>query len=300
MKKSLAALAVLSTAAISQASLLVYDGFDYPAGQALLGQTNPGTGGNWLRAGSTNFADLTTVSGSLPVPPALGSTTGGALSITGNENGGSGENGTAARLALPSAVNSGTVYYSFVMRVDSLAGSNNNIGAFFVGLNNTSTSSTGAPNVVGTRLQMRIDPGNANDYDLGIFANHAATASATSWSGAMPVDGSTVFVVAAYTFNTASSNDDISSLWINPTAASLGAASAPAADFVDSTNTGTTDLATIASIILRQSTAPYLTMDELRVGTTWADVTLAPEPAPLSLLGLGTFALLRRRRTNRE
>jgi hypothetical protein len=41
----------------------------------------------------------------------------------------------------------------------------------------------------------------------------------------------------------------------------------------------------VASIILRQSPAPFVTVDEIRVGTDWASVT-APEPGTLTLVAL--------------
>ena len=110
----------------------------------------------------------------------------------------------------------------------------------------------------------------------------------------MPVDGSTLFLVGSYTFNP-NTGDDVSSLWINPSSGDLGAGSAPTADFADTT--GGTDLVSVGSILLRQSAAPHLTMDELRVGTSWADVTSpVPEPTTHTLLGLGALALMPQRR----
>lgn len=291
MKWALTAMAVLYSAAAVSAAPLIYEGFNYTGGQELTGNTNPSTGNTWLQAApnpaSTSLADINTIS---PGLTAMGYGAGGAVAITGNANGST--NGGADRLALPSQITSGTVYYSFAMRVDSLDGSNNGIGAFFIGLNNTGNSSqTSIPNVVGARLQARIDPNDANQYDLGIFANHSATAAASSWSAAMPVDGSTIFVVAAYTFNSSTNKDDVASLWINP--GNLGDATPPAADFTD---TGGTDLADVGSILLRQSVAPHVTLDELRVGTSWEDVTTVPEPACLGLVALAGLVAGSRRR----
>jgi hypothetical protein len=39
-----------------------------------------------------------------------------------------------------------------------------------------------------------------------------------------------------------------------------------------------------------------LTLDEIRVGTEWADVAPVPEPTALALFGLGAVGLLARRR----
>jgi len=37
-------------------------------------------------------------------------------------------------------------------------------------------------------------------------------------------------------------------------------------------------------------------VDEIRIGTTWGDMLIVPEPSSLSLLAVGGLALLLRRR----
>ena len=82
------------------------------------------------------------------------------------------------------------------------------------------------------------------------------------------------------TLNPAAS-DDVVKLWVNPSG--LGDATPPAEN-ATMTNTGGTDLASISKILIRQGSAtdtPELQFDEIRVGTTWAEVT-PPSTAGLS------------------
>jgi PEP-CTERM motif-containing protein len=72
----------------------------------------------------------------------------------------------------------------------------------------------------------------------------------------------------------------------------------PAATITDDSTGIGTDIG-VASIILRQSPAPFLTLDELRVGTTWGDVTPPlPEPSTFCLFMFGAIGLLTRRLRN--
>jgi hypothetical protein len=158
---------------------------------------------------------------------------------------------------------SGTVYYSFLLNVSSLGGINTN-GGYFTGFAEGSAST-----IFGATVWTKND--GAGGYNIGI--NPRTTAANTVWSGSNTI-GTTYLVVISYQMITGSTND-IVKMWINP---ALGT-SEPAA-LLTGTNTGT-DLANLNRILIRQdntSSTPFVQMDEIRIGTTWADVT--PNNAP--------------------
>jgi hypothetical protein len=288
--RRLAILFVCCFAISAQATLLVYEPFNYSnVGGPVLGQSTTG-GDTWVAAHATAAPTAINVaSGSLSVPSALGPSIGNSAEIDGVGNG----SGKAIRLPLGQTVNSGTVYYSFALRVDDLTGSNVLNGGLFMGLNDTAGSTTSNPGTIGARMQARDDPNEGSGtggaggtkYQLGVFNNVNATAAAMTGFPSLDI-GTTYFIVASYTFNPGT-GDDVSSVWINPSG--LGAASAPTPTM---TGTGGTDLADIESILLRQSPAPQLTLDELRVGTSWAGVTAIPEPSPIVVLLLVSALLV--------
>jgi hypothetical protein len=283
----LCAAIALTLASTAPAALIIYEPFDYPTG-SLEGQTNPSNGLSWLRAGtSANPSAINVASGNLAVPPTISTPVGNSATINGIGDG----SGSSTRLALGQTITSGSVYYSLAFRADALTGSNNTTGGFFIAFNNTGNSSqTTNPSVAPARIQSRIDPTDSSKYDLGIF-NAGATAAATSWSSGLDL-GVTHFIVAGYTFNTGSTTDDVASLWIDPNPSTFETSTPPTPTV---TSTGG-DVASIASILLRQSPAPYATLDELRIGTDWGAVTV-PEPATaVSLLIACTLVSLTKRR----
>jgi hypothetical protein len=287
--RHLAILVVLCCASSAHAALLVYEGFDYPVGQPVTGNVNPSNGQTWFQAGAvTRVNSISVASGNLTPPPQLQATSGESATINGVGN--TASNGIADRLSIGGAVSGDmTVYYSLMMRVDALTGSNNANGGFFIGLNNSVGAQAGSPTAAGARLQARIDPVDGTKYNLGIFNNRSAVAASTSWSPAQLSVGDPIFVVGSYDLNPGA-NNDVSRLWINP--GSLGGAE-PAPSAIDTV--AGTEFTQIASVLLRQSPAPWLTVDELRVGTTWEAVT-TPEPSSLSLVLIGSLLTCRRGR----
>jgi hypothetical protein len=295
MKKSIlvvlcAAFGALLHVGTAPAAFIAYEPFNGTTG-SLIGQTNASNGMSWLRAGTSATATaINEVSGNLTLTNGMPAPIGNSAAITGIGDG----SGSSARLALGQLITSGTVYYSFTLRADALTGSNNTIGGFFIAFNNTGNSSqTTNPSVTPARIQSRIDPTDATKYDIGVF-NITATAGSSSWAPALTI-GDTHFIVVGYTFNTGSATDDVASLWIDPNPSTFLPGTPPAP-----TVTGTGgDVASpgIQSLILRQSPAPYVTLDEIRIGTDWTSVTV-PEPATcVLLLSSCFFALVARRRS---
>ena len=200
-----------------------------------------------------------------------------------------GGNGESARFNMDSAVGSGTLYYSFILNISSapVAGSG---GVFWAGFNNSAGSQSTTPTTVATRVYSKAIGGG---FVLGT-SKSSSTTSDWVFDSTVRNLGDTLFVVGSYTFNTGSSSDDVSSMWINPDSSTFGG-SAPAPLLTASTGADIT-LSQIASFVLFDRSTAQLggTLDELRIGTSWADVT--PEPSVAALTGLGLLALATLRR----
>jgi hypothetical protein len=111
---------------------------------------------------------------------------------------------------------------------------------------------------------------NGTGFDIGLSTR---LTSDKAWSPAKSLN-TTYLIVAAYKFISGTTNDS-SYLWINPDVSTFGKSEpAPTLGAVNNT----TDLTGVARFFIRQdlaNTTPYIEMDELRIGTTWADVTRA-------------------------
>jgi len=178
---------------------------------------------------------------------------------------------------------SGSVYYSFILNVSSL-GTLNTTGGYFTGvIQSGSTTLFGA--AVWTRLST-----TAGRYNVGISTRSAA-ASTISWLAADLTPGTPCFIVGAYDM-VAGTGNDVARIWLNT--AAIGGAE-PAAD---ATAVPNTDLSSVARVFLRQDNAnatPFIEVDELRVGTTWAQVTpsgaASPTLSSTALTGFGNVCI---------
>ncbi len=249
------------------------NGTSYAVGTNLIGQTNA-QGLVWFAAGSGTGQPVI-ASGALSVP--------GLLPDSGNSITFSGAAGTSARLDFGTVStnsvlvgsNSLTVYYSMAFQVNSL-GLLSSTPAIVAGFNNAAGMQTNQPTVIGARLYARL---SGLGYNLGIDKADSV-AGDISWEPATYTVGTTYFVVAGYTFSgPANAGTDSASLWVNPSSSTFGAASAPAADLTTSAgpNLGSSSSSdVISSFLLREASTAQpgtMTVDELSIGLSWADVT---------------------------
>ncbi len=269
---------VLALVGSARGDALVYEPFDYPAGQLLTGQTNA-SGQGWINGGS-GVDDATIVPGGLTIP-GLAPPHGNCLT-----NGGA---GPGNRILFNTSLSSGTVYYSFALRLDKL-------GANFTGGTSFITAFGYQPGSTLTQVAQLFVRTNAAGTGGYVFGITKADANSVVFWPTVFTDGQTFFIVASYTFLAGSSTDDQVKLWISPDPLTFGSTSPPPAT-VTATITGS-DIEQIDRLNLRQNLASNIpeamTFDELRVATNWAGVTpaAAQVPLPFTITRVGTNAAL--------
>jgi hypothetical protein len=159
---------------------------------------------------------------------------------------------------------------------------------------------------------------STSGYQLGIAYRDAPAATARVFDTSVAhtfFGGDTVYLVGKYVIG-AGNKDDVASLYIDP---DLSTATEPASPDVSSSvtstastgfdyfwdSTGTVEnVNTIRSFILRSNSVEPSNMqvDDIRIGSSWAEVTATPEPASLALLAGAAAAaggLMRRQRAAR-
>lgn len=268
-----AALGVVVGGQAARADVTASDSFNYTPGQALSGQAG-GTGfaGGWTPGalspdGSNSYYTQATSLG--------GSTSaGGRVASLANYSLG---NQLSRTLSQSLGGADQTVYISVLLRPDGTLNEGSSGGFFGLNLNSSTPSN-----------DVFIGKTSGPNYgieDRGGNNSHLSTANAAI--------GVTDLLVVRADF-AANGGPDKFTLYVNPTATSMG----PAVVKQDS------DVGTVGSISIYGTGA--FSLDELRIGTTLADVVPAgvtigavPEPASLAMLsiaGLGVAALARARR----
>jgi hypothetical protein len=209
---------------------------------------------------------------------------------------------TADRISLTNIYGSGELYYSFTMKVTAIGSlSSASTGGFIAGFNNLTGASGSTITTAGGVLCIRQD-GSTGKYQLGIAQNQSPT-SERIFNTTDLTTTDTLFVVGTYTFDPV--NGDSSNLYVfkDTDAISQTEPTTPFATSQGTTSTGLTN-GEIESFFLRQnaSAAGTTLIDDVRVGTTYADVvsgTSVPEPASLAVLALALPLLLKRPRLAR-
>jgi pectate lyase len=234
-------------------ALVFVDHFNYASGN--LGTTGSGSGWSGSNVGVTttsNSLDGTSVGLEASSGNKVTTTTGSA-------------SGTFNQFS--TGITSGTVYYSFLLRVNSTSGLDDTGRVISSLLRNGSASSFYQD------VYLRLNGGNV---EVGL----AKLREGTTWYSTPLTVGTVYLIVSKYEF-VGSSNNDIVSLWVNPV---TGGTNAPTADisFGSGINNGNSSTGIGRCYIYGGCSAD---LDEVRVGTTWADVTplgSAPPPEPPS------------------
>lgn len=281
-------------ACVSSAASIFYEPFDYTAGSAI--SDSP----DWHEAGPATSPVHQVISGSLTAPSGLSPSVGNAAGLM------AADNTQYLRRDLPQQFGpSSTLYYSLLVNVpslDELTTPNTNLAAnngVFIGFNNNMGPQATRPSLWAGALTIRLGTA-ANTFNLGVRSS-AGTGTSTYWTQDLN-PGQTYFAVVRYESGAVAGTDGMSSLWLDPSPATFRAAVAPLPDgSAPGRMNNTASLDHVDSMLIgagiQAGFAPTQNnIDEIRVGTTWASVTV-PEPASLGLFVVGwmlTFASRRR------
>jgi hypothetical protein len=281
---TLAAAAWLMTSAdVACAQVIAYEGFAYPTGN--LNGDNGGTGfaGAWT---VTSGTVVVPAGGSL-VPAAPSSTlpeTGNSLSLTPLTSDVQAE--ANRTLATPVVGTAGTsLWVSVVMKGAGFTGQNAQ-GSLLVTAAGTNGFSftTGA---TGSGISP-YNPATNSNWSLGDANTGASEASSTV------SDTLQSLLVAHVTFSpTANPTSDQIDLFVNPPLTGTPPTTPAASMLV--THSATLSTLTVEYFSINGNTTSTL-FDEIRLGHTFADVTVVPEPSSLLLIGVAGLGLIRRRR----
>lgn len=251
----------LFMSSVTKAAVIYADSFDYTVGTALIDSAS------WDPANAGTAPSI--ASGSLSISGLASS--GNKVSI------GSG-NIQEAIASLGSSTNSGTVFFSFQVSLTAQP---------------TTTTYSFALSTAGTSYSTVVWlQASGSGYNVGL-SNRSSGVTPTYDPSVISLN-TTIFLVGSYTFNGAA-GDDTSALWINPSSATFGG-SAPTATL---TSSGGTDMSTINQFLIRgTSGSPSSEFDELKIGTSYADVTtvVVPEASSLMFSLVGMAGLFSRRR----
>jgi len=301
---------VASCVGSASGALLFYDSFDYDTSAST--SLSVAGAANWAKNGSSPDPTVQSVGG-LTYPNLLVSSDTKSLQYDGSGiNQGSGAPAaTDAHTISSDGITTGSLYYSLLMKVPQVqavigassgngfaTGGNLTTGSFMAGLQTVAANA--ATNAPTSAAPLLIRSGDGTQFSSTYQLGTSKTATAadrqfyTGQSFSTGDNAETVFVVLKYTFD--SVNGDSASLFINP----IPGAPEPASQITHTGGTNLTLNTGIKSFFVRNNSVEpdVMLVDELRIGTTWADVTPAiPEPTTgmITLLGVCLSLLWRRR-----
>lgn len=236
MKRIFAAFFFVALSLNSIGQLLTED-FTYTAGQLL-------SANGWTAYSGVGTNALTVTSPGLTYTGHPGSGVGNAVSMT--------NTGEDANRTFTTAT-TGSVYMSFLVSLSAAQ-----TGDYFAGVFQSTS-------VFPLRVYAKSD--GAGGFQFGMSKSN----STVSYETSSRTFGTTYLVVVKYTFNAATTTDDVLDLWVNP--ALGGPETTPTIANVTGTSTDATG---ISAVFLRQGgsgSASTQQVDAILAGTTWAQVT---------------------------
>ena len=252
----------LISESFGQKTLPVYDGISNTVGTLVYDDIN------WWCLNTTPVNDVLVASGSLTYP--------GLLESTANKisfNGG----GDEFVIFFGNQVADNKVYYSFIFQVTDLTGIAAGSPTDLAGFSNAPNTSS----AWGCSVIIQKDAIDPTKFNLG----HGTRSSLPIWNivTGIPVQYSvntSIFIVACYEIigtYVSGTPDDKSSMWINPSSSTFEDALAPTATITgDLMGSGINDINPLNRFYLKQdavSSTPFVDIDEIRIGLSWASVT---------------------------
>lgn len=273
-------LAAAITAPRTQAAVMMHDSFEsYPIGQLEDNSGNVPAGGlGW--AGNWNVLD--TARANVQVIDQGLSYAAGGIAINGGSKSMLVANGTALDIsakrpiASPAATPS-TVYLRLLYRETARVDPADDF--IQIGFDDAAADN---PNI-----SLLASKNNTIDPDFGVRFNTSA-ADTTFLGAGIPLN--TTYLLVLKTTRNANGNYVSPVLYVNPT--SLIESENPSI-----TKVGTSAITNITDLLIRRArteNGDRWLLDEIAIGESWSAVV--PEPASLSIIGLGALGLLRRRR----
>ena len=214
----------------------------------------------WINNSATSTGEIKLVSETLSNPYNTGQfaePTGNMVSFAGS--------GSDSYIIFPKT-SSDTIYASFIFTVSDISSATNSAGGYFAAL---AANSRSFP----VKLWVKKNGADDSKYDIGVSSG----STASNYHTVAHTLGDEVFIVLAYDFTA-----DQIMVWINPDSASFGSGGTiPTATLTESGASPTN----LDRFLLRQDSntkTPTINFDELRISTSWADVT--PRGATASII----------------
>lgn len=276
----LLAAAMATFSATAQAALVAYEGFDTANAVNSDAIAAGVTGSGFSAYGATNFRydirdGLSYADSSGNTLDVAGKSAGfNVAAVGGTQN---------LQLSLSSTIaNSGTTYMSFLFDVTAV----DSFGAL-VGLQDSQVTDSANPN---PSVEAAFRSSSSN---FGIYAgNNVDNGNNGIDSRTGPSTGTGLFLV----ISELNMDTEVMTTWLNPI--DLANVTGTASHTI--TDTATTGWDDMTSFILSSGGSDAATVDEIRIGSTLADVTpftsSVPEPSSFALLGLCGLGMLKRRR----